>query len=242
MASPSTGSFNGFPREALRFLSELEENNDREWFQPRKADYEQYVREPMERLTAILNAGLARHAPDYVTEPAKAIYRIYRDTRFSANKTPYKTHIGTLLWHQRLGKNGGAALYFHVSRKELLIAGGVYKPSSEVLLAIREHIAANHERLRAILKRKTVRDSMGELQGDALSRPPKGWTADHPAVDLLKRKDLLLEVTLDPKIALKPEICGELSRRIRAMVPFVEFLNEPLLKRRAKPRDPLFED
>jgi uncharacterized protein (TIGR02453 family) len=242
MAAPSTDTFNGFPREALRFLSELERNNDRAWFQPRKADYEQYVRQPMFRLIESVNADLAKAAPDYRTEPAKAIYRIYRDTRFSANKTPYKTHIGALLWHKRLGKDGGAAIYFHLSTKEVLIAGGVYKPKPEVLLAIREHIASNHARLRAILKKKDLGQAMGELQGDILTRPPKGFQANHPAVDLLKRKDLLLEVILNPKIALKPEISRDLSRRILAMMPFVEFLNEPALKRRAKPRDPLFAD
>jgi uncharacterized protein (DUF2461 family) len=129
-----------------------------------------------------------------------------------------------------------------VSTKEVLIAGGVYKPTPEVLFRIREHIASDHGRLRAILKRKKVKESMGELQGDALSRPPKGWPAGHPAVDLLKRKDLLLEITLDPKIALRPELYEELSRRVRDMLPFIGFLNEPLLKHRAKPVDPLFLD
>ena len=225
--------FTGFSREALHFLSDLEANNDREWFQPRKEQYDQLLREPMARLVDRINDDLAKHGPDYVTEPSKAIYRIYRDTRFSPDKTPYKTHAGALLWNQRLDKNSGAALYFHLSTKEVLIAGGVYKPLPATLVAVREHIAGSHERLRAILRRKAVRDELGELQGDSLSRPPKGWPADHPAVDLLKRKDLLLETTLKPTVALGPEMLTEVTKRFRLMLPFVDFLNERLLTRAA---------
>jgi uncharacterized protein (TIGR02453 family) len=234
--------FTGFRREALRFLSDLEKNNDREWFQPRKEQYEAFLRQPMALLVERINADLAKYAPHYATEPSKAIYRIYRDTRFSPNKTPYKTHIGALLWHRRLDKNQTAALYFHLSTKEVLIASGIYRPLPEVLLAVRGHIAENHERLRAILRRKVVRNTFGELQGDLLSRPPKGWPANHPAMDLLKRKDLLLEVTLKPSVALRPTMLAELNKCFRLMAPFVDFLNEPLLQRRARPKDPLFVD
>jgi uncharacterized protein (TIGR02453 family) len=239
MATATKVSFSGFPREALRFLSDLEAHNDREWFQPRKNDFERFVRQPMLQLVDLINRDLAKQGTDYATEPSKAVYRIYRDTRFSSNKTPYKTHIGALLWHQRLDKNTSAALYFHLSTKELLIAAGVYKPMPDVLLPIRQHIAEHHERLRSILKRKALRDELGDLQGDSLSRPPKGWCTDHPAIDLLKRKDLLLEVTLDPKVALKPDVAGEIARRFRLIIPFVDFLNEPLLKLRSRPKDPL---
>jgi uncharacterized protein (TIGR02453 family) len=178
MATPALERFTGFSRTALRFLSDLEANNDREWFQPRKEQYDQLLRDPMMRLVNAINRELAKDAPEYLTDPAKAIYRIYRDTRFSADKTPYKTHIGALLWDRRLDKNSAAALYFHLSAKEVLIAGGVYKPLPEVLLAIRQHIADHHERLRAILRRKAVREKLGELQGESLNRPPKGWCAD----------------------------------------------------------------
>ena len=191
-----------FSPESLRFLRNLEKNNDRDWFQPRKDKYDDLVRGPMLALVEQVNADLAKHGQDYVTDPAKAVYRIYRDTRFSTDKTPYKTHIGALLWHRKLGKGGGAALYFHISTKELLIAAGLYHAPPELLTPVRHHIAEQHQRLRSILNRKAVKEEFGDLQGDSLSRPPKGWLPDHPAVELLKRKDLLLEVTLDPKMAL----------------------------------------
>jgi uncharacterized protein (TIGR02453 family) len=193
----------------------------------------------MIRLVDAINRDLSKDGPQYVTDPAKAIYRIYRDTRFNPNKAPYKTHIGALLWDKRLDKNNAAGLYFHLSAKEVLIAGGVYKPLPEVLLAIRQHIADHHERLRAILRRKAIREKLGELQGESLNRPPKGWCADHPAIDLLKRKDLLLEITLKPSITLGAGMLDEVSKCFRLMLPFIEFLNEPQLKRRAQPRDPL---
>jgi uncharacterized protein (TIGR02453 family) len=221
-----------FSREALRFLANLEKNNEREWFQPRKEQYEELVRDPMLGIVEFVNRDLEVHAPNYVTDPGKSVYRIYRDTRFSPDKTPYKTHIGALFWHTKLGKGGGAALYFHVSTKEVLIAGGLYHAAAEVLTLVRYHIAEHHERLRDILKRK-------KLEGDSLSRPPKGWPADHPAIELIKRKDLLLETVLASDTALKPGFGNELTRRFRTMLPLVEFLNEPLLKQQAKRKDPL---
>jgi uncharacterized protein (TIGR02453 family) len=240
MASASKPVFEGLPRQGLQFLADLESNNDRDWFQPRKDQFEALLRQPMLQLVEAINRNLKATA--YVTDPSKAVYRIYRDTRFSKNKAPYKTHISALFWHNRLGKDGGAVLYFHVSAKEFLIAGGVYKPMPEVLLMIRQHIAEHHERLRAVLKRKALRLELGELQGEALSRPPKGFDPDHPAIDLLKRKDLLLETTLDPRVATRPLVLDELTRRFGLMVPFIDLLNEPLIARRARTKDPLFTD
>ena len=229
-----------FTRDSIDFLSQLELNNDRDWFQPRKADFEELVRGPMAAVVERVNAFLADTGPEYVTEPQKAIYRIYRDTRFSKDKHPYKTHIGALFPHRALGKNGGAALYFHVSPKEFLVAGGVYKCEPPLLLAIRQYIAEQHERLTAILKSRSVKQTFGELQGDQLTRPPKGWSADHPAIDYLRRKDLLLEVALQPEAAFGAKGVNEVTKRFGAMLPFVAFLNEPLLaqKKRAV-RDPL---
>lgn len=189
-----------------------------------------------------VNQALTAFAPDYVTDPSKAIYRIYRDTRFSPDKTPYKTHIGALLWHSRLGKNGGAAFYFHLSTTEFLIAGGLYHCPPPQLLLVRRHIAAHSDQLRAILGGRKVKSLLGDLQGEQLRRPPKGWPADHPAADLLKFKDLLLETALSPADAWKPSAIGEVTTRFRAMAPFVEFLNEPFLQQAAKPADPLLAE
>jgi uncharacterized protein (TIGR02453 family) len=228
--------FSGFPDEALPFFRSLKRNNRREWFQPRKHIYDEKVRGPMIELVAALNAEMMKFAPAYVREPADAIYRIYRDTRFSPDKTPYKTHIAAIFPKRGFEKHAGAGLYFSVSPEEGEVAGGVYMPTPDVLRAIRMHLLDNHEEFRAILRARQLRTLLGELQGDQLSRVPKGFPAEHPAADLVRYKQWLVYVTLDPSIATTRKLFSEVSKRFRAMMPFLEFLNAPLAatrKRRA---------
>src|SRR5271169_4367613 len=112
-------TFAGFPPEALTFLRALKKHNEREWFQPRKETYEEKVKAPMIELVAVLMQRLADFAPEYVADPAKAVYRIYRDTRFSKDKTPYKTHIAAVFTPQGQGKESGAGYYFSVTPDEI---------------------------------------------------------------------------------------------------------------------------
>lgn len=219
-----------FDEGALRFLRDLEAHNDRDWFQPRKSEYETVVRAPMVELVEAVNAELASIAPDYVTDPAKSIYRIYRDTRFSKDKLPYKTHIGALFPHRKLGKQGGAAFYFHLATEGFLIAGGIYHAAPAALIPVRAHLAKTHDRLTAILRRKALRDYFGDLQGDKLTRPPKGWPADHPAVEYLRHKDFLLEVERPPEAGIGKAAVKDLLKGIRLLQPFISYLNEPYLK------------
>lgn len=229
-----------FSEATLDFLSKLEANNERDWFQPRKQDYEELVRSPMLEMVDAINKDLARAGPDYVTDPPKAVYRVYRDTRFSKDKTPYKTHIGALFPHRLLGKNGGAALYVHLSPQEFLVAGGLYHCPAPLLAPVRAHIAEHYEKLTAILKSRAIRQNLGELQGDELTRPPKGYRADHPAVSYLRRRDLLLETAMAPEKGLGREGARAAAKRFTAMVPFIQFINEPLLRNRKQSmRDPL---
>ena len=123
--------FPGFSPDALAFLRALKRNNRREWFQPRKEKpYEALIKAPMLEFVGGLNEEMARFAPAYVTPPAKAVYRIYRDTRFSPDKTPYKTHIAAIFPHQRAVKREGAVFYLHFTEKELLAFGGVWARSA----------------------------------------------------------------------------------------------------------------
>ena len=223
----------GFPAEAMTFFRGLEKNNNREWFQVRKPVYEASVRAPMEELVTAINQEMVRFAPDYMVEPRKAIYRIYRDTRFSADKTPYKTHIAAVFPRRGLEKHAGAGLYFSVSAKEIEVAGGVYMPGPAQLLAIRSHLSQHHEEFRRIIGGKTLRSLMGGLQGNQLSRAPKGYRPDHPAADVVRYKQWLLYVLLEPELATTARLLAEIVKRFRAMVPFVEYLNAPL-QRRAK--------
>ncbi len=228
-----------FSAQSLKFLRDLKKHNDRDWFQPRKPLYEEHVKAPMLELIESVNRELAATAPAFVTEPKKALFRMYRDTRFAHDKTPYKTNTSALFWQQRADRKGGAVLYISLSAAEAVVAAGSYMPTPPELLALRQHIAEDHARLTKILKAKALRECFGDLRGDLLQRAPKGFAADHQAVELLKRKQWLLRTALDPQLAITDAFVPEVLKRIRLLIPFVTFLNEPLVKRAARVRDPL---
>jgi uncharacterized protein (TIGR02453 family) len=223
-------AFPGFPAEGLAFFASLQRNNRREWFQPRKAIFEEKLKEPMKELVGALNLAMKGFAPDYVTDPEKAIYRIYRDTRFSKDKTPYKDHIAASF--SRRGDKAGAGYYFAISHKEVGIGGGIYMPEPETLLAIRRHLAGRHEEFRKLAAARAVRQLFTAVQGEQLTRVPKGYPGDHPAADLLRMKQCLLYVELEPNLATTPALYAEVVKHFRAMTPFVEFLNMPLSGKR----------
>jgi uncharacterized protein (TIGR02453 family) len=228
-------TFPGFPKEGMAFLRGLKKNNDREWFTPRKATFDASVKQPMIELVAAIHREMLRFAPQYVGEPAKCVYRIYRDTRFSKDKTPYKTYASALLLRNGFDKyTGSAAIYFAVSPENIEVAGGIYTPDRDVLLTVRQHIAENHRKFRTTFETAKVRKLLGELQGESMSRMPKGFDPEHPAAELIRRKHYLLDTQLDPKVATTPELFTEIVKRIEAMMPFVEFLNLPLIGRQKR--------
>jgi uncharacterized protein (TIGR02453 family) len=226
--------FTGFPPEALTFLRSLKRNNRREWFQPRKELYEKLIKAPMLELISCLNEEFLRFAPLYVTPPQKAMYRIYRDTRFSSDKTPYKTHISAIFPRQNAVKREGAVFYFHFTEKDFLVFAGVYSPTPEELLAYRTLIQDRYQELDEILAEKKLRRTFGELQGEQLTRMPKGFPIDHPAEARLRMKQWYLENTVDAGVINSPKLVPELVKNFQIMLPLVEFLNQPFVKK-AKP-------
>jgi uncharacterized protein (TIGR02453 family) len=233
-------AFAGFPPEMIGFFRSLKRNNRREWFQPRKHLFERYVKEPMLELVNAINAELAKFAPEYVTEPKAALFRIYRDTRFSPDKTPYKTHIAASFSRRGGERLGTGGFYFSVSHETIEIAAGLWHPDRDVTLLVRNHIAETHSELRRILSDKKARKLTGELQGQALTRSPKGFDPAHPAAEFIKMKDWVLDVTLDAALATKPQLHGVVVDHFRAMTPLLVYLNRPLLKR--KPARDLLSD
>jgi len=223
--------FKGFPPEGVAFMRDLKKNNNREWFQPRLETYKEKVRAPMLDLVSALHAAMLRFAPAYVGEPAKCLYRVYRDVRFSKDKTPYKTRADALFWRTSLAKDAGAAFYIAVSPEEVTVCGGLYMATPAVLLAVRQHIAANPAKFRDTFESKTVRRLMGKLSGEPMTRVPKGFSVDDPAAELLKYKRYVLCSTLSPDIITSPRLFREIIARIEAMTPFIEFLDAPLVKR-----------
>jgi len=219
--------FSGFSPKALAFLRSLARHNRRAWFQPRKEEYETLIKLPMMELVSALNAEFLRFAPQYITAPQKATYRIYRDTRFSKDKTPYKTHIAGIFPRETAVKREGAVFYFHFTPKELLVFSGVYMPEREELLAYRALIRDHHEELEGILKNKALRRNVGALEGEQLTRMPKGFPVDHPAEALLRHTQWYLEKSLDIGLLTSPRLVPEMARHFRLMTPFVEFMNRP---------------
>ena len=217
-------------------MRSLARNNRREWFKPRKAIYESELKEPMLGLIASINDDLAGYAPEMIMVPEKAMLRIYRDTRFSANKLPYKTHVAAYFKPSGMVRTSGAGFYLHISAKEVVVAAGAYMPDREQLLAMRMHIAEHHEELRKILRTPRLRKLMGELEGEQLTRIPKGFAKEHPAADLLRHQQWAVAATLPAKTALAKTLTAEINKRFRAAAPLVEFLNRPL---RAKRREGL---
>ena len=220
-----TTKFSGFSPDALAFLRALKRNNRRDWFQPRKEKYETLIKAPMLELANALSAEFARFAPDYVTPPEKSVYRIYRDTRFSPDKTPYKTHIAAIFPRRTAIKREGAVFYMHFTEKELLAFAGVYGPDREELLAYRRLLEQHYLEFETILADKRLRQAAGELQGEQMSRVPKGFACDHPAEGLLRRRQWYLESILDVKLLTTSRLVPELARRFEAMAPMVVFLN-----------------
>jgi uncharacterized protein (TIGR02453 family) len=219
--------FPGFPPEALKFLRALERNNRREWFQPRKEIFDTKLKAPLMDLVEAINAQLPGFAPEHINDPKKAVYRIYRDTRFSPDKTPYKTHIAAIFPRRGLGRQSSAGFYVHLSPKSVGIAGGAYMPGREELLAIRTWIAENHAAFRKASR--GPEKLMGKLHGDSLTRAPKGFDPEHPAADLIRMKSWLYWIELEAGMAESPKLLAEVMKRFRSAAPVIDMLNAPLL-------------
>jgi uncharacterized protein (TIGR02453 family) len=219
-------SFNGFPATGLGFLRSLKRHNTREWFVERKQVYELEVRIPMLQLVADLTSEMWEYAPNHTLEPTRAVYRINRDTRFSEDKSPYKTHIAAIFPHRRLSKNAGASFYFNVSPDSIEVAAGIYAPESTELRRIRQYLLSEHRRLEEIIERIESTKSAGSLQGEQLKRIPRGFPVEHPAAEWLRRKAFYFDVRLSSDIATSRQLFFELSKHFHLLAPLVLFLDE----------------
>ena len=219
-----------FPAETLRFLRALKRNNRREWFEAHRGDYESYVRQPMTAIVERLAVDLRGFAPELVASPKISMYRIYRDTRFSDNKTPYKTHVAAVFPTRGLPKHEGAGAYFQIAPDGVWIGGGMYMPQPAQLLAVREQIATHLRQLRAIVESPAFRKQFGALDGDRLTRVPRGFAKDHPAAEYLKYKHFVAGADFPPTLATSPAFYKTLLTAFRQITPLTRFLNAPLLK------------
>jgi uncharacterized protein (TIGR02453 family) len=229
-----------FRREALTFLRNLAKHNDRAWFQPRKARFEAELKEPMLSIVRKITDAMADFAPNHVRPAEKSLFRIYRDTRFSNDKRPYKTHVAAWWSHQGLEKTSGAGYYFHVGAKELVIAAGAYMPEKDQLAAIRHWLLDHHAEFSKLLKKPAVRKMYDEFEGNALTRSPKGFPAEHPGMDLIRCRQWGLAATLPAKAALKKDVAATVIRYFKIASPVVDALNTPIAAALAPKRKVLF--
>jgi uncharacterized protein (TIGR02453 family) len=230
-----------FAPEGLRFLRGLARNNNRDWFNTRKPVYETEIKRPMLAVIEAVTGAMMDFAPGHVRAPESIMMRIYRDTRFSRNKLPYKAHVSAWWVHDGLRKTSGAGFYLHVSGKQVEIAAGAFMPETEQLLAIRRFLMEHHQEYRKLAQARGLRRLLkDEVRGVSLSRSPKGFPAEHPAAELYRQKRWGFSASLATEMATRADFAKVVASYFRAAAPLVAMLNRPLLVAAARPRRPLF--
>ncbi|MBA3638840.1 MAG: DUF2461 domain-containing protein [Acidobacteriota bacterium] len=217
-----------FTPETLEFLRALKRNNDRDWFKARKEKYEQHVRGPMIAVIERLARDFQSFAPEIVASPKTSLYRIYRDTRFSDNKTPLKTQVSASFRWKGLPKGEGAGLYLEVHPQWVWMGGGFWAPPSPQLVRIREHIADTFPEIQRLSRARSFTSVFGTLDGEKLTRVPRGYPKDHPAAEYLQFKQFLAGREFPPEFATSTEFYPALIQTYKAAMPLIRFLNEPL--------------
>ena len=212
-----------FHPRLFQFLAELRRNNRRPWFLKHKSEFEEFARQPSLRFIADLQLRLREISPWVVANPKPvggSLFRIYRDVRFSKDKKPYKWHIGMQFRHANSSESvHGPCLYLHLEPKQCFVAGGVWHPNARSLALIRDAVAWKQDEWR-----KAKRGL--ELDGEALTRPPRGYCADHPLIEDLKRKDFIASVDLSEAQVCGSQFMTDFMQGARKMVPLLKFLSE----------------
>ena len=234
MDTRSAKKFPGFTREAIQFLADLAANNERSWFQPRKGDYERLLKEPMEQLCVALDERFEARRIPMLADPRRSPFRIYRDTRFSRDKSPYKTHLAASFpWiegaaaetegsQERAHGNGG---YFNFEPGEMYLGGGMWRPDRGRLEEFRAVVRDEPERVRAALEEPGFTNWFGAVQThDELKRVPVGYPADHPMADLFRWKDVVFGRRLSDGEVLSPDLPDTIADGYAAAVPVFRFL------------------
>ncbi len=228
-----------FSPEAMKFLRGLARNNDREWFEARRAVYERAVKAPMLALVDEITAAMAEFAPEHVRPAHKIMMRIYRDIRFSKNKQPYKTHLAAWWARRGMEKTSGGGFYLQIGPQQVMVAAGVYMPEREQLLTIRRWMSAHHEAYRASVKKLLKARGAGfeGIDAEALTRMPKGFASDDPADELVRAKSWGVHAWLPAGLALEPGLVREVVRRMRLTSPLVDTLNGAILDAQNNPEN-----
>ena len=217
---PQPAPFEGFRPEAIAFLADLAENNDRVWFTPRKAEYEQLVKRPLEALCAALGERFAARGLPLTADPAKSPFRIYRDVRFSKDKSPYKPYASA----QFPMAGGGPGAYVHIEPGEIFAGGGMWRPEPPILARWRQFVATDPSTVRAAVEDPGFTAVYGSVYGDRLTRVPAGYPKDSPEADLLTLKDIIFRRRLSDADVLSPALPDLLADSYAAALPVLAVL------------------
>jgi len=232
----TTTTFAGFTPAAIQFLADLAQNNDRAWFQPRRAEYERLLKAPMAAMIAVLAERLAERGVPLNADPQRSPFRIYRDTRFSKDKSPYKNQASaSFAWigdgaggsgrshPEHVHASGG---YFHLEPGNIYVGGGVWHPDPSWLRGFRDRVASRPDEFRTIVEVPEFVEAFGSVSddGESLKRVPPGYPPDHPAADLLRKKNVTFGRRLSDDEAFSPELPSILADAFAIGTPLLRYL------------------
>jgi len=212
-------------QSTLDFLKKLSKNNNKEWFDKNRDSYLK-AKQNVEDFTALLIKEIAKFNPAVGTlQPKNCVFRIFRDVRFSKNKSPYKNNMGAYI--SEGGKKGNkAGYYLHIQPNgESFLAGGMYMPEAPLLNAIRQEIDYNTAEFKKIIGKKSFKTIFGELEGEKLKTVPKGYDKNHPDIELLKHKSYIVWHKLDDKEIVQKDFLKKSAAVFKELHPFNNFLN-----------------
>jgi uncharacterized protein (TIGR02453 family) len=233
-----TAPFRGFRQETLAFLRGLKKNNRRDWFEAHRPQYVRDVLEPMRAIIEELDVRFADVAPEYVGDPKRSMFRIYRDVRFSKDKSPYKAHAALWVYHRAPGRgvgkeiDGGAGFYLHVEPGASLVAGGLWMPPRPSLAKVRDRLTDDPRGWEKIVSAPAFRRRFGKLSDDEegilLKRLPRGYQPGHPAERWLRYNSFTAHRAYTDAEILSPKLVDRAMKDFALLVPMCRWLNAAL--------------
>ena len=210
-------------KDTFKFLGELKKHNERPWFEKNKARYESQVRDPMLDLVAALQPRLRQITRHVVVDP-RSVMRIYRDVRFSKDKSPYKTYLAAMFWHSDGKESPSPGYYLHVEPGgKTMLGGGVWRPEGAALKRIRDAIAGDAAGWKKVTS-GLLKGGACSMIGESLKRPPPGYDPEHPLIEDLKRKDFCVSMTFGDAKVVSARFADEVGKGAEKMAPLMKFL------------------
>lgn len=219
--------FQGFPKDFFAFFAELKANNERPWFEANKQRFRDSVQAPMSDFIAAMAPHLSKISREFVADPRPhggSMFRIHRDVRFARDKRPYKEHAACQFRH-RLGRDVHApGFYFHVAPDEVFFGGGLWMPEADVLAKIRGRIAARPKDWKKVVGNPKFAKSFGAIEGEQLTRAPRGFDLAHPYIDDIRRKSFVAGIDSTAKAARGEDLVGRVAECFNSLTPLMKFL------------------